>query len=139
MKANGTLIGRLLVGCALACCLSQNIYAQLPPPGGGGGTNYGGTNTYYSPPDISNYLKYQAQSFLVLDTNAVAGSDTNLFNILAAFPDDSGTNPILQVVPYGANCLLFKASHFDYSGESTRDFCLAVGDKVETPLFKNID
>jgi hypothetical protein len=137
MIANGTIIGRLIVGCALACSLSQNNYAQIPP--GGGGTNYGGTNTYYSPPDISNYLKYQAQSFLVLDTNAVAGSDTNLFNALSSFSDDSGANPVLQVMPYGNNCLLFKASHFDYSGESSRDFCLAVCDKVETSLYKTID
>ncbi|HEV2694287.1 MAG TPA: hypothetical protein VG347_15440 [Verrucomicrobiae bacterium] len=139
MKANGSIIGRLIVGCALACCLSQNLYAQLAPPGGGGGTNYSGTNSYYSPPDISNYLKYQAQSFLVLDTNAVAISDTNLFNALSSFADDSGTDPVLQVTPYGENCLLFKASHFDYSGESSRDFCLAVCDKLETPLYKSID
>ena len=75
----------------------------------------------------------------MLDTNAVASTDTNLFNALSSFSDDNGTNPVLQVMPYNGNCLLFKASHFDYSGESTRDFCLAVCDKVETPLYKNIN
>jgi hypothetical protein len=109
----------------------------MPPPGGGGGG--GGTNTYTPPPDISNYLKYQAQAFLVLDTNAVASTDTNLFNALASFAGASGTNPVLQVMPYQGNCLLFKASHFDFSGEPTRDFCLAVCDKVETPLYKNMN
>ncbi len=135
MKASGKIIGRLIVGCVFACCLSQNLIAQMPPGAGGGG----GTNTDSPPPDISNYLKYQAQSFLVLDTNAVASTDTNLFNALSSFADDNGTDPVLQVMPYQGNCLLFKASHFDFSGETSRDFCLAVCDKVETPLYKNID
>jgi hypothetical protein len=138
MKASGKIIGRLIVGCVFACCALQNVNAQMPfiPPGGGGG---GGTNSFSPPPDISNYLKYQAQAFLVLDTNAVASTDTNLFNALSSFADDNGTAPVLQVMPYQGNCLLFKTSHFDFSSESTRDFCLVVCDKVETPLYKNID
>jgi hypothetical protein len=127
---------RKVMWSVLLLTLTPKLFAQIIPPGGSGG---GGTNTYTPPPDISNYLKYQAQLFLVLDTNAVASTDTNLFNALASFSDDSGTNPVLQVMPYQGNCLLFKASHFDYTGESVRDFCLVVGDKLETPLFKSID
>jgi hypothetical protein len=89
-------------------------------------------------PDISNYLKYQAQSFLVIDTNSVAANDTNLYNALLGFADDTNTAPTLQILPYGDHCLLLKASHFDYSSEM-RDFCLVVCDKLETPLFKSID
>lgn len=122
------------MGCVLACCLTSKLHAQIPPGGGGGGTNF-----YSPPPNISNYLKYQAQSFLVLDTNAVAASDTNLFNALASIPGDNGTNPVLRVLPYGDHTLLFKASHFDYSGETARDFCLVVCDKVETPLYRNFN
>ena len=135
MKTIQQYTGTVVVGCVLACCLFQNVNAQIPPGGGGGG----GTNTYNPPPDISNYLKYKAQSFLVLDTNAVASTDTNLFNALTAFPSAVGTNPVLQVLPYQNNCLLFKASHFDYSGESSRHFCLVVNDKVDFPLYKNIN
>jgi hypothetical protein len=127
---------RKVMWSVLLLTLTPKLFAQIIPPGGSGG---GGTNTYTPPPDISNYLKYQAQLFLVLDTNAVASTDANLFNALASFSDDSGTNPVLQVMPYQGNCLLFKASHFDYTGESVRDFCLVVGDKLETPLFKSID
>jgi len=106
----------------------------IPFPGGGGG---GGTNTYAPPPDISNYLKYQAQTFAVIDTNAVVATDTNLYHACVAFTD-TNTNPTLQISQYQPGCLLLKASHFDYSAE-TRDFCLVVCDKVETPLFKAID
>ena len=137
MKASGKIIGRLIVGCTLACYLTSTLHAQVIPPGGGGGG--GGTNTFSPPPNISNYLKFQAQSFIVLDTNAVASTDTNLYNAVSSFANVVGANPALQVMPYQGNCLLFKASHFDYSAESTRDFCLAVCDKVETPLFKNMD
>lgn len=91
-----------------------------------------------APPDISNYLKYMAQSFSVVDTNDAAANDTNLYNALLAFGDDTNTAPTLQIATYQPGCLILKASHFDYSSE-TRDFCLVVGDKVETPLFKNID
>ena len=136
MKATKRIAKLLVVGCVLAYGQFQNVNAQIPPGGGGGG---GGTNIYSPPPDISNYLKYRAQSFLVLDTNAVASTDTNLFNALASFSDDAGTNPVLQVMPYQDHCLLFKASHFDYSGETARDFCLAVCDKVETPLYKTFN
>jgi hypothetical protein len=109
----------------------------IPFPGGGDeGTN---GYSYTPPPDIPNHLKYQAQTFAVIDTNAAAVNDTNLYNTLASFSDDNGTNPVLQVLPYQGNCLLFKASHFDYSGETDRDFALVVCDKVETPLYKTVN
>jgi outer membrane protein assembly factor BamB len=45
MKATVKIIGKLIGGCVLACCLTSNIQAQLLPPGI---TNNGdgGTNTY---------------------------------------------------------------------------------------------
>jgi len=46
MKAVDKNIGRLIVGCVLACCLSQNINAQTLPNPGGGGDGGGGTNGY---------------------------------------------------------------------------------------------
>ena len=45
MKATGKIIGRLIVGCSLACCLTLKIHAQIPPPPDGG-TNSSGTNIY---------------------------------------------------------------------------------------------
>ena len=92
-----------------------------------------------TPPDISNYLKYMAQSFAVIDTNNAAIDDTNLYNALLTFADDNGTNPILQILSYQNDSLIFKASHFDYSGETTRDFALVICDTVNCPLYKNID
>lgn len=108
------------------------------PPGinlGGGGASP--ADSPQPPPDISNYAKFAAQSVLVLDTNVVVTSETNLYNVCAAFTD-TNTWPTLQIAPYQNNCLIVKASHFDYSSE-TRDFCLVVGDKLETPLFKQMD
>ena len=103
--------------------------------GANGGNDPGGSDT---PPDISNYQKYMEQSFAVIDTNDAAANDTNLFNACLAFGDDTNTVPTLEIAQYSPGCLVIKASHFDYSSE-TRDFCLVVCDKVETPLFKNID
>ena len=78
------------------------------------------------------------QSFSVINTNDAAANDINLYNALLAFGDDTNTAPTLQIATYQPGCLILKASHFDYSSE-TRDFCLLVGDKLEIPLFKNID
>ena len=91
-----------------------------------------------APPDISNYAKFMAQSFSVIDTNDAAANDSNLYNACVAFGDDTNTFPVLQISQYRPGCLLLKASHFDYSSES-RDFCVVVCDKLETPLFKNMD
>ena len=136
MKTANKTIGRLIVGCSFAYCLTSILHAQITP---GNGNTGGGTNTYSPLPDIPNYLKYQAQSFQVLDTNSVATTDTNLFNALASFSTDNGTNPVLQVMPYQGNCLLFKASHFDYTTETTRDFALIINDKANVPIYKTVD
>jgi hypothetical protein len=32
MKATLRIIGRLIVGCVFACCLTSNLHAQVPPP-----------------------------------------------------------------------------------------------------------
>jgi|GEM_PF-1039476 len=109
----------------------------IPFPGGGDeGTN---GYSYTPPPDIPNFAKYVGQSFSVIDTNVAAVNDTNLYNALSSFPDTTNTSPTLQILPYQSDCLLFKASHFDYSGETSRDFCLVVGDDLAAPLFKSID
>ncbi len=98
----------------------------------------GGNPDSNSPPDISNHLKFMAQFFSVIDTNAAAVNDTNLYGAVLGFPEVAGTNSTLQMMPYKSDCLLFKASHFDYSSE-TRDFCLLICDKVETPVYKYMD
>jgi hypothetical protein len=111
--------------------------STLSPPLPGGGTPEDGTNgTTYTPPDISNYAKYMAQSFGLVDTNDPT-LDTNVFNACAAFSDTS-TNPLLQIATLGNGTLVMKASHFDYSSES-RNFAIVVCDNVEAPLFKTMD
>lgn len=113
-----------------ANALEATVSVPAPP---GGGTNGGG---FSIAPDISNYAKYAAEAFLIISTNdpSIAPS---LFNACASFRD-TNTNPTLQIVQYQPGCLLFKASHFDYSAE-TRNFALVVCDKLNTPLFKSID
>ena len=105
----------------------------------GFGTDGGATpaDSPYTPPDISNYAKFMAQSFSVIDTNDAAANDTNLYNACIGFAD-TNTTPLLQIAQYRPGCLVLKASHFDYSSES-RDFCVVVCDKLETPLFKNMN
>ena len=115
-----------------AMSISGGLGSQ-PSFGSGGGASP--DNSQPPPPDISNYAKFLAQSFSIIDTNVV--TDTNLLNACADFTD-TNTTPLLQIVQYSPGCLVIKASHFDYSSE-TRDFCLVVCDKVETPMFKNID
>ena len=84
MKAIGKIIGRLIVGCVFACCLTTNLFAQMPPGfmnGGSGGTNIiYSTNT--SPPYVPG-LKLAVQSLI----------GTNLFlNLREA--DPAGTYDI---------------------------------------------
>jgi hypothetical protein len=139
MKTTDKMMERLMAGCLLACYTVSSLNAQIIPPGPGGeGTNSGG-GTYSTPPDIPNVQKYIGQYFSVIDTNDAAVNNTNIYNSLLTFADDTGTSPSLQILPYQNNCLLLKASHFDYSGESVRDFCLVVNDKVDVPFFKNVD
>jgi len=118
--------------------MQANDLSSPPGPGDFGTNDDYGDSDYSAPPDISNYAKYMAQSFSVIDTNNAAANDTNLYNACVAFGDDTNTVPVLQIAQYQPGCLLLKASHFDYSAE-TRDFCVVVCDKVETPLFKSID
>ena len=126
----GVIIG------AFAVLFASAIHAQINPGDGGSPcTNCpsSGVNTN------RNYAKFQNQVFSVLDTNVVAATDTNLFNALAAFADDGGTNPVLQIALYGPDSVILKASHFDYSAETDRDFALLICDKVQTPVWKSID
>jgi hypothetical protein len=69
MIANGKLIGRLIVGCVFACCLTQNINAQLLPPGGGGSGGGGGeyTNSYSSFVVNTNFLISLQNTNIVLN------------------------------------------------------------------------
>lgn len=90
------------------------------------------------PPDISNYLKFRSNIFSVVDTNDAAANNPGLYNTILAFPDSTNTAPRLQILPFQSGFVL-KASHFDYSSETARDFALVINDKLETPLYKNID
>lgn len=110
---------------------------SVPPPPGDGG--YEEDDPPPAPPNIPNHEKYLAHSFAVLNTNSVALSDTNLYNFLLEFPDSTNTGPHLQIAKYSTNIVIIKANHFDYSGETTRDFALLVGDRVEAPLWKTVD
>src|SRR5579883_1454600 len=104
----------------------------LPPPPGGGGN---GTNIPPRP-NIANPAKYGAQFFALLDTNAVAQSDSNLWKCVTNFPV-APAGPSLQIKLYKNNCVLVKASHFNYSAE-TRDFALAICDNPARALWKNL-
>jgi hypothetical protein len=88
--------------------------------------------------DISNHEKFAAHAFTLLDTNSVATNNPALYTLCTNFPTVEGSLPVLQVVPLGADALVFKASHFDYSSEIDRDFALIVCDKVETPVWKEV-
>jgi hypothetical protein len=119
----------------------SGIHAQtmsamdLPSPGDGGYSDNLYTNT---PPDISNYSKFISQAFSVIDTNDAAANNPALYNVCLAFGNDTNTNPVLQIKPLGQGTLVMKASHFNYSGES-RNFCVVVCDKLNTPLYKAMD
>jgi hypothetical protein len=89
-------------------------------------------------PPPCNYQKFAQQSFSVIDTNEAATDNTNFYDLLITFPRDTNTAADLQIMPYGANAVLVRANHFDYSSE-TRDWTLVVCDKVETPLWKTVD
>jgi hypothetical protein len=119
---------------AMSMSASTSDDVSLPP-----GINLGGGtpgNSPQPPPNISNYAKYMAQSFSVVDTNDPS-IDTNLFKACASFADTS-TSPLLQIVRYRPGCLAIKASHFDYSSDA-RNFCLVECDTANAPLFKNMD
>lgn len=111
-------------------------YAALEPPPSGGS---GGGAPPEDGPDLPNSVEFMAQACSLLNTNAVAQTDTNLYNALLLFPEDTNTTANLQILPYGTNSVIIRANHFDYSAETERDFALLICDKVETPLWKNID
>jgi len=118
------------------CGMAMSASFILSPPGGGTGS---GGGTAPAPDTRRNYLKFLGQEFSLLDTNRVSLTDTNLYNALLAFPSDANTSPVLQIAAYGTNSVLIKASHFDYSAETVRDFALLICDKAETPTWKNVD
>ncbi|MDB6021350.1 MAG: hypothetical protein JWQ04_1207 [Pedosphaera sp.] len=126
------------IAILMAGLMGQPAFAQIDPPPGGPGD--GCTNC---PPPVfntnRNAIKFKYQVFSAIDTNAVASADTNLYNALLAFQTDTNALPVLQIAPYGTNAILVKASHFDYSGETLRDFALLVCDRAETPTWKSID
>lgn len=107
---------------------------SIPIPGDGGTPGDPPT----PPPDIPNYQKFMGHAFSVIDTNDAAANDTNLYNVCVSFPEDTNTVGTLQVAWYGTNAVIIKASHFDYSAE-TRDFALIICDRVDRPVWKNID
>ena len=106
---------------------------DFTPPGDEGGSGDPPT----PPPDIPNSQKFIGQVFSLIDTNAAAANDINLYNACISFPNDTSTAAVLQITRYGPNAVIIKADHFDYSSE-TRDFALLVCDKVQTPTWKNI-
>jgi hypothetical protein len=59
------------------------------PSGPGGGTPLG---DWPSPDPRRNYEKFAALGFAVLNTNNVAATDTNLYNVIASFPPDTNTS-----------------------------------------------
>lgn len=83
--------------------------------------------------------QFATQSFSLIDTNAAAILDTNLYNACISFPDDTNTVPMLQIVTCGSNAVVIKANHFDYSAETDRDFALVVSANVDAPIWKSID
>jgi hypothetical protein len=62
MKATGKIVGRLIVGCVLACFLTSNLHAQIPQFPSPDTNDYdGGTNNYsysytYMPPNYGTNL-----------------------------------------------------------------------------------
>ncbi|NMC83034.1 MAG: hypothetical protein GYA63_09300, partial [Armatimonadetes bacterium] len=109
---------------------------SVPFPGDEGG---GGSQTN-PPPDLRrNFEKFSAHTFLLLDTNAVALNDTNLYNALLSFPPDTNTAGTLQIAKYESNVMLIKANHFDYSAEGSREFALLICDRVDAAIWKSVD
>ena len=83
--------------------------------------------------------QFAAQTFSVIDTNALAITDTNLYNACISFPPDTNTAATLQIAKCGTNAVIIKANHFDYSAETVRDFALLICDSVDKPVWKSID
>jgi len=113
---------------------------DLPPlPGGLGGGDGGSPLVHTNPPNIPNNQKYMDQVFVRVDTNDAAANDTNLYKVCATIPHVTTSAPVVQISRYGTNALILKASHFDYSAETVRDFALIVCDTPITPVWRNIN
>lgn len=108
----------------------------MPPDDGEGGGDPGPDPT---PDTRRNYEKFMAHLFSVIDTNAAAQVDINLYNACISFPPDTNTSGTLQIMKYGTNAVIIKANHFDYSAETERDFALLICDSVDKPLRKTVD
>jgi hypothetical protein len=94
MKARQKLIGGLIVGTVLF--LNRNVmFAQPLPPGDGGGTNGPGGGDY-APNTNRNIVKFQYQTFAIVDTNDLSTTDTNMYAAFASFPDPGTTEPIIK-------------------------------------------
>ena len=99
----------------------------------------GGDDSMGPPADIANYQKFMGQAFSVIDTNDAALNNIQLYNACVSFPNDTNTVGTLQIALYGTGAVIVKASHFDYSAETARDFALLVCDNVARPTWKTID
>jgi hypothetical protein len=122
-----------------AAAQRDSLAASVSLPPGPGDGEFGDPPPPPPPDTTPNINKFMAQTFQLLDTNLVALTDTNLYNILLAFPADTNTGPSLQIARRATNAVVVKANRFDYSAETTRNFALLVCDKPETPVWKNID
>lgn len=108
----------------------------IPLPGDGG---EGGGPAPDPPPNIPNSEKFSHQAFSLIYTNDAALSDTNLYATCISFPADTNAGSCLQLAKHGNDAVVIKANHFNYSGETDRDFALVVCDKMETPLWRSVD
>jgi len=116
--------------------LSANSFSSAFPSGPGGGDF---VDPWASWDTLRNIEKFMPQTFSLIDTNDAASNDTNLYNFLISFPDDTNTYPTLQIKLYGANAVIIKANHFDYSAETDRDFALLVSDSPDRATWKSIN
>ncbi len=121
MKTANKTIGRLIVGCVFACCLTSKLYAQMPPP------YTGPTNPPPTPAQIAaqqaaiveaeqtdfsnNYAPYVVQEVSV-------PSDTDSSNSLTTLSDSISASYAQQqsdVISY-ANATGFPLSWIDANG-----------------------
>ena len=132
LGSNHFLIDNSSIDSGLSRGSSSMLSASFPHgPGGGDFSD--------NPDTRRNYEKFAPQSFSVINTNDAAANDTNLYNFLISFPPDTNTYPTLQIKLYRTNAVIIKANHFDYSGETVRDFALLVCDSPARPTWKSVD
>src|SRR5882757_5637519 len=113
---------KLAMAVAFLVMGMEQVGKAQPNPGDGGG----GTNGPAAAPDPRrNAVKYMNQTFGLIDTNNAAQTDSNLYNACLSFPA-TGAGARLQIESYGSNAIIIKASGFDFSAESNRDFALVI-------------